>query len=79
MREQSFELWEDGLRGLGGFGRHLANLRELTGGTIKPNPLGGLPPTLSRAPGPRPPATLRAARPPRPPPAAPRARTAARR
>ncbi len=47
MREQCFELRE---HRLGGFGRHLANLRELTGVTIKRNPPGGLPRTLSRTP-----------------------------
>ncbi|ELS53209.1 hypothetical protein STVIR_5837 [Streptomyces viridochromogenes Tue57] len=29
MREQSFELREHGLGGRSGFGRHVANLREL--------------------------------------------------
>ncbi len=44
VREQSFELRENRLD------RHLANLHELTGGTIKPNPPGGLPRTLSEPP-----------------------------
>ncbi|AEY89368.1 hypothetical protein SHJG_4096 [Streptomyces hygroscopicus subsp. jinggangensis 5008] len=44
MREQSFELRENRLD------RHLANLHELTGGTIKPNPPGGLSRTLSEPP-----------------------------
>ncbi|PNV34612.1 hypothetical protein C1708_21700 [Streptomyces sp. DH-12] len=55
MREQSFELRE---HRLGGFGRHLANLRVVTAGppgpvpqgrvTIQPNPPGGVSRTAFR-------------------------------
>ncbi|AYN41384.1 hypothetical protein D9753_23680 [Streptomyces dangxiongensis] len=72
MREQSFELRENRLD------RHLANLHELTGGTLQRNPPGGSPRTLSRAPRPRSRATARAAPPPRRQPVPPPCRTAPR-